>query len=182
MFTFAIQILTLNNYSKIFFIILLAISCNVAVFAAVTFTKQAQNTQISNKPIYNSTINLINSDLYYNFKNIFFKNSAIDFSINNFKSTGLIATDNQKNIDNVKIFPNPVSTQVNISFILKKEEKVSIKIWDILGKEVILLLDKKLAQGEHNNTFYINAKIPSGFYFVRIVSDSDTVTKRISVI
>jgi hypothetical protein len=171
--------MVLNNYFKLFVAVLLTIICNVAAIAMVSFGNQKNTSSTlvklkdsrTNRPVYN--------------KNTSFEANAVNFFMlknGNDKSFLLNLTDDPKPIDNVKIFPNPVSTQINISFYLKKDNKVSIKILDVLGNEVITLLEQKLSQGEQSNSFTISSKIPAGFYFVRIVSGNDAVIKRISVI
>ncbi|HEX7366123.1 MAG TPA: T9SS type A sorting domain-containing protein [Pelobium sp.] len=88
----------------------------------------------------------------------------------------------QKPIDNVKVYPNPVSDQLNLSFSLKKEGLVTIKILDVLGNDVYTLLNQKLPAGTQSNKFLIDNKLNTGFYFVRIISGSDSFVKRISVL
>lgn len=85
-------------------------------------------------------------------------------------------------IDNVKIYPNPVSDQLNLSYSLKKQSLVTIKIMDVLGNEVVVLMSRKMDAGNQNNKFTIESKLNSGFYFVRIVAGSDSIIKRISVL
>ncbi len=85
-------------------------------------------------------------------------------------------------IDNVKIYPNPVSTYLNLKYTLSKDNLVTIKIVDILGKEVITLLSQKLSAGEQSSSFNLTSKLNSGLYFVRIVAGSESVIKRISVL
>ena len=98
------------------------------------------------------------------------------------KSNPTIALETQKPIDNFKVYPNPVSDQFNLSFTLKKESFVTIKVLDVLGNEVMTLFGQKLSAGDQSNTFYINSKLNSGFYFIRIIADSDAIIKRISVL
>ncbi len=85
-------------------------------------------------------------------------------------------------IDNVKIYPNPVSDQLNLSYSLKKQSLVTIKIMDVLGNEVAVLMSQKMDAGNQSNKFFIESKLNSGFYFVRIVAGSDSIIKRISVL
>jgi len=85
-------------------------------------------------------------------------------------------------IDNVKIYPNPVSDQLNLSYSLKKQSIVTIKIMDVLGNEVVVLMSQKMDAGNQSNKFFIESKLNSGFYFVRIVAGSDSIIKRISVL
>ena len=88
----------------------------------------------------------------------------------------------QKPIDNVRIYPNPVSTQLNVAYTLSKENLVTVKILDVLGNEVATLLSQKVSAGEQLNTFNLTTKLNSGLYFVRIVSGSESIIKRISVL
>jgi hypothetical protein len=53
---------------------------------------------------------------------------------------------------------------------------------DVLGNEVAVLMSQKLDAGNQNNRFFIETKLNSGFYFVRIVAGSDSIIKRISVL
>lgn len=98
------------------------------------------------------------------------------------KSVSAVSLDIQKPIDNVKVYPNPVAEQLNLSYSLKKEGLVTIKILDVLGNEVYTLLNQKLPAGAQNNKFIIESKLNTGFYFVRIISGSDSIVKRISVL
>ncbi|MEO5912350.1 MAG: T9SS type A sorting domain-containing protein [Pelobium sp.] len=98
------------------------------------------------------------------------------------KALSTLSLDAQKPIDNVKIYPNPVSDQLNLSYYLKKEGWVTIKVLDVLGNEVSVLFSQKLAVGEQTNTFYLDSKLSTGFYFVRVIAGSDSIIKRISVL
>lgn len=100
----------------------------------------------------------------------------------NTKSISNVSLDLQKPIDNVKIYPNPVSDQINLSYSLKKESLVTIKILDVLGNDVAVLFNQKLSSGTQNNKFMIDSKLNTGFYFVRIIAGSDSIIKRISVL
>ncbi|HET8829297.1 MAG TPA: T9SS type A sorting domain-containing protein [Pelobium sp.] len=98
------------------------------------------------------------------------------------KNLSSVSLDVQKPIDNVKVYPNPVSNQLNLSYSLKREGMVTIKILDVLGNDVFTLLNQKLPAGVQTNKFMIESKLNTGFYFVRIISGSDSIVKRISVL
>ena len=98
------------------------------------------------------------------------------------KNLGNVSLDIQKPIDNVKVYPNPVADEINLSYSLKKDGLVVIKILDVLGNEVSTLLNQKLNAGLQTNKFLIDRKLTSGFYFVRIIAGSESVVKRISVL
>lgn len=87
-----------------------------------------------------------------------------------------------KLVSNLKVYPNPVGEQLNLSYIVSKDSNVIIKIMDVLGNEVTTLLSQRLPAGEQNNSFNISSKVNSGFYFVRLIVGSETIVKRISVL
>lgn len=86
-----------------------------------------------------------------------------------------------KLLSNVKVYPNPVSDQLNVNFTLNKEVTMTIKIMDFLGNEVSTLLTRKLPAGEQNATFNIGDSLNSGLYFIRFIAGNETVIKRISI-
>ncbi len=91
-------------------------------------------------------------------------------------------SDIDKQITDLKVFPNPTNGEINVSFNLKKESQVTIKVVDVLGNEVLTLLSQKINQGFQKNTFDLSSKLSGGFYFVRIMTGSESLTKRISVL
>ena len=169
-----------NKYFKIAFVLVFAFLVNANVFAysyfivlndsSKTFLKFKDNRL--NRPVFNK----LNTD----FESFMIKISAIR-RIND-KSFSVIFNDNQKPIDNVKIYPNPVSSQINITYSLKRDNQVIIKILDVFGNEILTLQDRKALAGEQSNSFILSSKITPGFYFVKIVSGNDSVIKRISVV
>ncbi len=67
-------------------------------------------------------------------------------------------------------YPNPFNPSTKIRYQLPRESKVIIKLYDILGSEVITLLNEKKEPGVYEVEF--NAQhLPSGAYIYRIVAD-----------
>lgn len=93
----------------------------------------------------------------------------------------LLADEGDKLITNVKVFHNPISAEISVSFKLAKSNAVIIKVMDALGNEVMNLHNANLEAGMQNLSFPTNQKLAEGFYFVRVSSASETVVKRISV-
>ncbi|MGO1521038.1 MAG: T9SS type A sorting domain-containing protein [Sphingobacterium sp.] len=89
--------------------------------------------------------------------------------------------ENQKLINNVKVFYNPVSDEIAINFKLNKTNTVTIKVMDALGNEVLNLHNGSLEAGMQNLSFDTQQKLSEGFYFVRVSSGTETIVKRISV-
>jgi hypothetical protein len=90
--------------------------------------------------------------------------------------------ENSKTLSNVKVFPNPVTDQINLVFRLNRDIKVTIKIMDALGNEITTLLSQRLSAGDQSQGFMINGKLNSGYYFIRLTAGSETIVKRIQVL
>ncbi len=76
-------------------------------------------------------------------------------------------------------YPNPFNPQTAIGFSLLAVGKVSLKIYDVLGREVAVLLhNEQMDAGEHAIPFDGN-KLSSGVYFYRLtIGNTFTQTKR----
>lgn len=90
--------------------------------------------------------------------------------------------DSNKILNNVKVYPNPVSDQLNLTYNVNKDSNVTIKIMDVLGNEITTLLSQHMSAGEQNNSFSISSRLNTGFYFIRLIVGTETVIKRISVL
>ncbi|MBL1214914.1 MAG: T9SS type A sorting domain-containing protein [Ignavibacteriae bacterium] len=74
-------------------------------------------------------------------------------------------------------YPNPFNPSTKIRFQIPNESKVTIKLYDMLGAEVITLLDEKKEPG----VFEVNFKaenLPSGTYIYRVVADGFVEAKK----
>ena len=87
-----------------------------------------------------------------------------------------------KVLTNVKVYPNPVGEQLNVSFHVSKDVLMSIKIMDFLGNEVGTLSNQRFGAGEQNASFNIGSRFNSGLYFLRFIAGNETVIKRISIL
>jgi len=66
-------------------------------------------------------------------------------------------------------FPNPFNPATTIRFRLVDEARVSLVIYDVLGREVTRLLDnEEMPGGDHEVTFNA-ASLATGVYFYRII-------------
>lgn len=64
-------------------------------------------------------------------------------------------------------YPNPSNPVTNIDFEIPSAGKVSIKVYDIAGREVADLIDKEIESGYHTVVFN-GSNLSSGIYFYRI--------------
>lgn len=92
------------------------------------------------------------------------------------------ASADAKVLSNVKIYPNPVENNLNLSYFVNKDSNVTIKIMDVLGNEISTLLSQRLPAGEQINSFHIASSLNSGYYFIRLIVGNEIITKRISVL
>jgi hypothetical protein len=78
-------------------------------------------------------------------------------------------------------YPNPFNPATIIRFQMKDSRFVTLKVYDILGKEIVTLVNEKLNAGEYEIQFSIN-QIPSGIYFYKLESGDFTATKKMVLV
>jgi hypothetical protein len=78
-------------------------------------------------------------------------------------------------------YPNPFNPSTTISFNLKKDGFVTLKIYNLLGQEVKTLINKGMKSGQHTQTF-IASDLTSGIYFYTINSNGFTDTKKMVLV
>jgi len=77
-------------------------------------------------------------------------------------------------------YPNPFNTTTIIRFSLPQPEKVLLKVFDLLAREVAILVDEKVDAGEHSVIFNSN-NLPTGVYLYRIQVGTYVKTKKLIV-
>ncbi|MHB8337518.1 MAG: glycoside hydrolase family 28 protein [Ignavibacteriaceae bacterium] len=79
-------------------------------------------------------------------------------------------------------YPNPFNPTTQIRFNMPKESVVTIKIYNMLGKEIKTLIRGEKAEGEHsvtwNGTNDRGIQVASGTYFYRINTNNFTQVKK----
>ncbi len=78
-------------------------------------------------------------------------------------------------------YPNPFNPTTNIKFAVSKAGFVSLKIYDISGREVSSLVNENLTVGSYSYTFDAS-KLSSGIYFYTMRSNNFTDTKKMMLI
>ncbi len=100
-------------------------------------------------------------------------------------STGLaqaVPAKSTKILTVLKVYPNPIDDQINISLRLERESMISIRIMDLLGNEVMTLANERFSAGDITKSYQLPNRLNSGIYFLRIVAGAETNVKRISVL
>jgi len=92
---------------------------------------------------------------------------------------------NEDIIKNYKLhqnYPNPFNLYTKITFTIWKFEYTSLKIYDILGHEVITLADGMQSPGQHtvewNGTNSSGNQVTSGVYFYQLKSGNGFVSMK----
>jgi len=78
-------------------------------------------------------------------------------------------------------YPNPFNPSTEINFDLPESGLTSLKVYDILGREVSTLLNQNMTSGEHSIHFDAS-NLSSGVYIYKLSSKSSSVTKRMTLI
>ncbi|HNS72908.1 MAG TPA: T9SS type A sorting domain-containing protein [bacterium] len=78
-------------------------------------------------------------------------------------------------------FPNPFNPQTDIVFRVKEEGVVTLKVFDLLGREVRTLVDEKKGAGVHRITFDAHT-LPSGVYLYSISMGSFHEVKKMLLV
>jgi hypothetical protein len=91
-----------------------------------------------------------------------------------FSGSNSIASTNGSTSDQVRIFPNPISDNLNVEYGSLRAGKISIELLDLNGK-VLLTVFEGTHQGKQTYTW--TKDLPSGYYLCRIISESKSITK-----
>jgi hypothetical protein len=75
----------------------------------------------------------------------------------------------------VSIYPNPTDGIVDLQFTVYNLQSISLKVYDVHGREVAVVLDEKMPAGEHT-VRWDAGKLPSGIYFYRLTTDDFRLT------
>ncbi len=78
-------------------------------------------------------------------------------------------------------YPNPFNPTTTIRFALPAQGQTRLGIFDLLGREVALLIEQEMAEGTH--TFTLDAsKLSSGTYFYKLQSGQHTAVRKLMVL
>jgi hypothetical protein len=79
-------------------------------------------------------------------------------------------------------YPNPFNPTTKIHFSIPSNETVTIKVFDLTGREISTLINsKKLMAGQYSTDFD-GSKLSSGVYFYRITAGAYNTTKKMILV
>jgi hypothetical protein len=117
---------------------------------------------------------------YWNFSNFSYPQRLIE----DFEG-GLTGIQNQnqmaKEFSLSQNYPNPFNPKTKIAFTIPQRSHVSLKVYDIAGREVMALVDGEMGKGSYEAD--VDAShLASGTYFYRLEAGNFSETKKMTVI
>ena len=106
--------------------------------------------------------------------------TASAFKVDVGDGTGILSQGNELTAGLIQNYPNPFSSQTNISYRLNKTSFIDLAIYDAFGREVQLLVQQGQGPGTYSATFNSDEHT-AGIYVVRLITDGKlTATTKIS--
>jgi len=78
-------------------------------------------------------------------------------------------------------YPNPFNPVTKIDYSIPKNSLVTLKIYDLIGKEVETLVNKEMSPGNYSIDFNAS-KLSSGVYFYKLTSGNFTQTRKMILV
>ena len=78
-------------------------------------------------------------------------------------------------------YPNPFAARTTIEYVAARSGPVTLAVYDVLGREVAVLVDGVVPAGTHRVPFDASA-LPSGLYLYRLETDGATHTRRMTLL
>ena len=119
----------------------------------------------------------MNTALYnYRLKQINYNGSFEYFNL-----SGNVVIGKPVNYDVLQNYPNPSNPASQIKFQVPADAKVTLKVYDIQGREIKTLIDSYLAAGYYSADFD-GTNIASGIYFYRLNAEGFSKTLKLILI
>jgi len=102
-------------------------------------------------------------------------------------ASGLVGVDKDgrdqlpESIELLQNYPNPFNPSTRIVYRVKSQEPVSLRVYDVLGREVATLVNETKAPGEYDATWDAR-DFPSGVYFYRIQTPAASISKKMLLV
>ena len=74
-------------------------------------------------------------------------------------------------------YPNPFNPTTKIRFSVPNKEQVTLKVFNVLGQEVMTLINKEMDAGSYEVNFNA-ANLPTGVYIYKMTAGKYTATKK----
>jgi hypothetical protein len=78
-------------------------------------------------------------------------------------------------------YPNPFNPTTVVRFQLSVFGEVSVKVHDLLGREVALLVNERMSAGQHAVTFDASG-LPSGMYVIVLETAAGRDVRKVTLV
>ena len=78
-------------------------------------------------------------------------------------------------------YPNPFNPETIINYQLTINNFVSLKVYDVLGREIATLVNEEKPAGSYEVSFN-GSRLPSGVYFVRMTAGEFSSVIKMSLV
>lgn len=99
---------------------------------------------------------------------------------NNYNSVTGISENRSVEKNNLYIYPNPASDNLNIRFQLSKASDVTITLFDLSGRAVLKNVQNKLNAGQQELKMNIK-NLPGGYYIAEIKTNEETISGKVII-
>jgi hypothetical protein len=99
-------------------------------------------------------------------------------------SVSLVGIEDEFVADSYQLFqnyPNPWNPSTTIGYELQEKSNVRLSIFNVIGEEIMVLVNKEQDKGYHKMEFN-GSYLPSGIYFYKLVANNFTSTKKMMLI
>lgn len=140
-------------------------SSNASDWSAIgTITARGNSNEISG---YSYTdINPVNATLFYRLRQV--------DQDGNFRYSTVARISNKDMVTELVTYPNPFSTQVNISLHSAAAQQVTSTITDMAGRTIQADINQ-LSKGNNNYSMNVSKKLPAGIYWLTITDEQKNV-------
>ena len=74
-------------------------------------------------------------------------------------------------------YPNPFNPVTTIKFSIPETQQVTLKVYNLMGREVVTLVDQKLQAGYHTTKWHAG-NMASGIYFYKLMSEKKAIKQK----
>jgi hypothetical protein len=79
-------------------------------------------------------------------------------------------------------YPNPFNPTTQISFTLPQAQQVTLKVYDMLGREVATLANREMFSSGMSTLNFNASNLSSGLYIYRLTAGNVAVTRKMTLI
>jgi len=89
--------------------------------------------------------------------------------------------DNYNKLARLSNYPNPFNPSTKINYSVPVGQRVSLKVYDMIGRDVALLVDEWKGEGDYTIDYY-PTNMNSGVYFYKLTMENHTLVNRMILI